>query len=305
MNWFLIALIGPVLYAISNHTDKYLIEKYFKGGEAGALIIFSALSSVVTLPFIYIIEPTVFSLDLVTIAVLILNGMLSVVCIILYFKALQDEEASIVVPFYQTIPIFGFVLGYFFLGETLTINQIVSCGLIIAGTAILSLNLNGGKIDIKKRVAMLMLAASLIYAVSGVVFKMVAIEDGFWISIFWDFFGGVLMGLILFFSSFSYRNQFRQALKLNSLGVISLNSFNEIIFIIADGVSAYAMLLAPIALVMTVNGFQPAFVFLIGLALTAFFPKLGRESMNAHLLAQKILAIGLIIEGTIFLNVNI
>ncbi|MDP1884093.1 MAG: EamA family transporter [Candidatus Moranbacteria bacterium] len=304
MSWFFIALIGPVLYAASNHIDKYLIEKYFKGGESGALILFSSLFSVVTLPVIYLIDPGVFSLDLTTIAVLVLNGMLTVVCIILYFKALQDDEASIVIPYYQTIPIFGFILGYFFLGETLTLAQIISCGLIIAGTIILSLNFIDGKLKFKKKVAALMLLASFLYAVGGVVFKIIAVEDGFWASIFWDFFGSVLLGVILYFSISSYRKQFLQVIRMNSWGVMSLNAFNEIIFVVADGVFAYATLLAPIALVMTVNGFQPAFVFLLGVTLTLFFPKLGRESVTATGLAHKILAIGLIVEGAVFLSIN-
>lgn len=304
MNWFLLALISPVLYAIGNHIDKYLLEKYFKGGESGAVVLFSALFAVFALPIILIVEPEVFLLGFNSIAVLAFNGAITVVCFILYFKALRDEEASVVVPFFQIIPIFGFVLGYFLLGETLDLSQIIACFLIIVGTIILSLDFSAGKIGIKKRVAFLMTSVAFLYGISGVIFKLIAIEGGFWESLFWDFSGKVILGMLILVCVTSYRRQFFGVFKKNSLPVISLNSFNEIIFIIGEAIFAYATLLAPVALVMTVNGFQPVFVFIFGIFLTLFFPNLGKENMSKNVLTQRILAIGIITVGTYFLGAS-
>lgn len=304
MTWFWIALIGPILYAVSNHIDKYLLEKYFKGGEAGAVVLFSALFSIVALPVIYIIEPAVFSLGFATTAALSLNGTTNIICLILYFKALKGEDASSVVPFMQTIPVFGFILGYFILGEVLNQEQIIACLLIILGTIILSLDFRNSKIRIKKRVAVLMLASSLIFGINGVIFKMIAVEEGFWVSAFWEFAGKVILGIALFALVSSYRKQFLHVMKTNSLSATSLYSFNEFIFILADGFSIFATLLAPIALVMTVNGFQPVFVFIFGIILTLFFPKISQETLSKNILAQKILAIGVITVGTYMLGMS-
>lgn len=304
MNWFFIALIGPVLYAVSNHIDKYLLTKYFKGGEVGAVTLFSALFGTFALPIIYLIEPDVFSIGLIPGLVLTLSGISGVICLILYFKALQKEEASVVVPFYQTIPIFGFILGYFILGETVDLVQIIDCSLIIAGTVVLSLDMRRHKTLFKKKVAVLMLSASLIFAISGVIFKLIAIEDGFWPSIFWSFVGYVLAGVILYVFVKPYRLQFLKVIKSNSWKVLSLNSFNETLFVIADGTAVYAMLLAPIALVMTINGLQPLFVFLFGVLLTLFVPGVPKETMTKNILAQRILAIGLITVGTMALGLT-
>jgi len=52
MNWFLIALIAPIVWSIVNHIDKYMLSKYLKERGLGALLIFSALSSVIILPFV-------------------------------------------------------------------------------------------------------------------------------------------------------------------------------------------------------------------------------------------------------------
>src|ERR1035437_7394638 len=132
MSWFFIALIGPILYAVANHTDKYLISKYLKGGAVGSLIIFSAIFSIVALPIVILIHPAVFSVSLLQGIVLALNGMLVVVAVLFYFYALHKDEASYVVPFYQTIPIFTFILGYLILGETITRVQGIASIIIIA-----------------------------------------------------------------------------------------------------------------------------------------------------------------------------
>jgi len=184
MNWFFIALIGPLLYAVTNHIDKYILEKYFKAGEVGAVVLFSALFSVMALPVVYLIEPNVFSLGLTSIAMLAVSSSLSIVCLILYLHALRDDETSMVVPFYQTIPVFGYILGYLLLGETLGPKELIAGLLILLGTTIISLDLRGGAIIFKKRVALLMTISSLLFAIIGVVFKMVAVEEVFWPSVF-------------------------------------------------------------------------------------------------------------------------
>ena len=85
MNWFLIALIAPILWAITNHIDKYLISKYFKGGSVGALMIFSSIIGFLLLPVIYFIEPGVLNVQLSFIIILVLNGFLYVVGLLPYF----------------------------------------------------------------------------------------------------------------------------------------------------------------------------------------------------------------------------
>lgn len=302
MTWFFIALSAPILYAICNHIDKYLLEKYFKGGEAGALVLFSALFSIFALPIIYWMDPAVFSLDLKTIVVLLLNGMITVVCIVLYLKALEDDEASTVVPFTQMIPIFGFIMGYFILGEVLSGRQVFACLLVVIGIVVLSLNLVGEKIKIKRKIIVLMLTWSLLFAISDIVFKFVTVDEGnFWTSLFWEFLGRVILGIILFACIKSYRRDFLWVIRSNSFAVISVNSLNETIFIVADSIASFALLLAPVTLVMTVNSVQPVFVLIFGIILTLFFPKIFKELLSRKHLMQKFAAIFLIVTGTCML----
>lgn len=302
MNWFLIALIGPVLYAFANHTDKYLISKYVRGGAVGSLIIFSALFAVVAMPVVLFIHPDVAEISFFRGIVLAVNGTLSVIAILCYFYALHKDEVSNVVPFYQTIPVFGFILGYVILGETISVTQGVASLLIIAGALILSLELEE-KVGFKKKVAVLMLSASILYAINSVVFKSVAIGTGYWTSLFWSMVGQVLIGLLFLLFVKKYRHQFVMMMRENGAAALGLNSLSEILFTIAEAATAFATLLAPVALVLLVNSFQPFFVFTIGIVLTLLFPHISQESLLRKHLAQKTLGIALMILGTYFIGI--
>lgn len=303
MNWFFIALIAPVLWAITNHFDKYLLTKYFKGGSVGALMIFSALIGVFVLPVIYLIHPAIFSIKLIFAVLITLNGFLYVLSLLPYLYALAKDEASIVVPLYQLVPVFSYGLAYFALNERLSGLQILASVLIIVGAVALSIEFNGNKTKFKSQVFWLMVLASFLVALNGLIFKFVAIKEDFWTTSFWEYVGLALFALFLLIFIKSYRRQFLKTLKENRSLVISINGVNEVVNIIAKIAMNFATLLAPLALVWVVNGFQPLFVFIFGIILTLFLPQLGEERIEKKYLLQKILAIIVMFIGTYLLNI--
>jgi len=303
MSWFFIALIGSLFYASTNHIDKYLISKYLKGGEVGSLVIFSSIFSIFALPIVYFIHPEVFSVSLIQAMALATTGMMTVIALLLYFYALNEDEATNVVPFYQTIPIFAFALGYMILGETVSSVQAIASLVIIAGATVLSFEFGGGRIRFKSKVVFLMLSASLLYALSSVVFKLVALDEGFWLSTFWSLVGKVILGGFFLSAIPVYRKQFFTVLKENKVRILALNSTNEILAILADGFVSFATLLAPVALVLLAGAFQPVFVLVIGVILTLFLPRISQESLSHKHMIQKIVAIGIIMVGTYLLGV--
>jgi uncharacterized membrane protein len=297
MNWFFIALMAPALYAVCNHLDKYLLSRFFKGGQVGSLVLFSSLFGIFFLPIVYFIQPDVVSINFNWGLILVINGTLTIVALLFYFKALENEEASVIVPFMQLTPILVFILAFLILGETLNPGEIMACLLILAGAMVLSIEFTG-KVKIKYSIVFLMLGSCLALAVSTVIFKMVAIEVGFWASIFWEFIGKIFIGIFIYINFDSYRKQFLDVLKHNRRSVIFLNSLNETLFIFGDGIFSFASLLAPVAVISSLGGLQPAFVFIFGIILTVFFPKISKEKIGKYDLLQKAIAIILIVLGT-------
>ena len=304
MNWFLIALINPIAHALVNHLDKYLISRFTKGNSVGTLILFSALFSVVMLPILLVFNPGIITAVTLGQAVLLMiNGGLLVVAILCYLYALEADEASYVAPLFQLIPVFGLAAGFILLKETLGLHQVLAGSLIVGGSLVLTLEFSGQRPRLKTKVLLLMAGSSLLYALNAAIFKLVATNGGFANSLFWDMTGKFIFGVALFAFVRSYRQQFIYLLKTNGKTVILLNVFNEVLATVGEVALVLAVLYAPVALVQSIGGLQPLFVFIIGAILTLFFPKIGKESFTPIAIVQKLFGIVVISAGLYFLNI--
>src|SRR5205085_6385178 len=108
--WLLFAFSGPVLWAVSVHLDKYLVSRYFAQSSVAVLLVFTALLGLFLLLPIWLLRPEVVGLAPVGMAVIAFSGLLYMAAIFFYLQALQSEEASVVAPFFQAAPLFGYVL---------------------------------------------------------------------------------------------------------------------------------------------------------------------------------------------------
>lgn len=299
---FLIALAAPFVWSIVNHADKFLLSKYFKSGGVGGLMIFSTLFSTFLLPFVYFMDKSVLTIGAQGAGILMLAGALNAIAILLYLHALNDDEASVVVPFMQLIPVFAFIFGYLLIGDTLTAKQIVGGIIILAGTMILSFGLGEGRrLHFKWKISILMIFHSILFSLYSTLFKFVSINDGFWSGAFWEALGLICVGLILLCIR-SNREQFLEVFRRNSTAIIGVNVGSELLTILGNWLTAYATLLAPIALVTLVSGYQPVFVFIIGILITLFIPKIAEEKIHRNALLHKGIAIAIMVFGTYFLQ---
>jgi len=45
--WLLYAFSGPIMWALSTHIDKFLVDKYFRDSDTAVLMVFTALLGVI------------------------------------------------------------------------------------------------------------------------------------------------------------------------------------------------------------------------------------------------------------------
>ncbi len=243
----------------------------------------------------------ILGIGLVNGILIVLNGALLIVSFIPYYFALKDDDASVVSPLYQTIPIFTFILGYFLLKETISPVQILAGIIIILGAILMSVDLNQPKFSIKLKPLLLMLLSSVLISIHFLLFKFIAIEGTFWRTVFWEYLGSVAVAIFLLIFIKKYREQFILVIKDNSFYVILVNAVNEIINIGGKLCANYSSLLVPVVLVNLANGLQPMFVFLIGLFITIFLPFVGKEEITKRHLIQRFAAIVILLIGTFLL----
>lgn len=70
---------------------------------------------------------------------LILSGLATGASWLCYYKALQLEEASKVVPIDKLSIVITIILAFIFLGEQITLKTLIGCCLIVAGTFVMIL----------------------------------------------------------------------------------------------------------------------------------------------------------------------
>ena len=296
MSWLFFALCGPVLWAISVHLDKYLVERYFKNTDVIVLLIFTALMGVVLMPIIAWFEPGVFHRDLTSIVLMALSGLFYMTGITFYLRALQGHEASMVAPFFQSSPLFGAALAYLVLGETLTGQQLLGGALIVSGVLFVSIGSGPKRERFRWQLAALMLCAGFVLSLSTLIFKAFAVKDEFWATTFWMFAGEALFG-VGFLCIGRYRRQFLQLLKSNGSALLAINASNELINLGGGLANRYALIFAPLAIEQALGSTTTLFVFIIGVLLTLLFPSISRENLSGREFAQKGIAAVLVVIG--------
>lgn len=300
-SWILIALIPPIIWAVLNHADKYVIERFMRGRDPGSLVITTGASAFLMFLVFSLFFGTESTALFSEIALMILGGFLLAFSYVPYMYALQKDEASNVAPLFQMITPLVFILAYIFLGETLTIPQLFAGLLIIAGAFILSIRFETA--EFKTRTLFLMLLTSLMIAANVVIFKGIALSTHFWDAVRYDLVGIALAGILLFVAVPSYRTSLFGAIKEHGAPVLWMNASIEITNIFVRIVNGFVSLLVPATLVQFVNGFQPMFIIFFGVVLSVWFPKLGVEAIDRRSLVRKSGAVVLMAGGLILLAI--
>ena len=296
MSWVVFAFSGPVLWAISVHLDKYLVERFFKESNVAVMLLFTAFVGVLLLPFIWLYEPSVTAPGLGSIALIILAGILYMVAMLLYLQALQTEEASVVAPYFQAGPLFGYGLAYLVLGETLTGRQLAGGVLIVLGALSVSVRFAYGARMFKTRLVVLMLTCGFAGALAGLIFKIFALDVEFWTTTFWMYAGEAIFGCALLLVP-TYRRQLLATLRVNTAALLSINGSNELINLGGGLGNRYALMFAPLSIVQAIGSTTTLFVFAFGVVLSLLWPGLGREDLSGRELLKKGIAAALVAVG--------
>lgn len=304
MKWFFFALMAPIMWAVVNVADKYLVGRFSqkdKERSSAGLVLFSSFIALFIATLIGLIIPDVSNVPILDKFLLIITGILTVIWIILYLFTLETEDISTVVPWFLTVPIFGFILGFIFLGETLSFKQIIGALITMFGVFMISLDFGEEGKRFKKRPAIYMLIACFLVAISGIIFKYVTIEGNFWVSSFWEYLGLGSAGILLFTFVPKYRYQFLRMLRTGGHKIFMVNIITETMTVGGNLLTNFALLLAPVTMVYLVGSFQPAFVLFLTLLCTRFWPHIAKENTDKYVLFPRLVAVGIMLIGSIIL----
>lgn len=311
--WIIVVLLSQLAWAVGNYVDRYLLSRYKPDIDdnenlgVGTLLLFSSFFGVVSAGIIYLVANTLpffgyeGNISLIMPTVQIMNamfiGVLEVVWLVPYFYALAKADETEVVPIFQSIPIFGLILGLTFFGEMPLLIHLIGSLVVICGALILTFNIKKYVFDAK--VLFLMLLVSFIVATSTVLFKYTALEENYWSASFWMSIGTFLTGIIIYLTFSTYRQQFNTFLRKKDWLGVGINASNEFVNQIAILAFYLAVVLGPsVMVVQSTTAYQPVFVLVIGIILARLGSNLHVESLSGGELIKKVIGVAVILIGS-------
>ena len=299
-----LTIFASFLWGITNHIDKFMISGIDESGSSvKTLLVFSTLvAGLVLSPIWLIVSKFSVGISNISLICVLLSSFIYILATYFYFKALEKNDASIVTVMFQLIPVFSYILALIFFKENLALQQIIGSIIIILSAVLISFNFEERNNKSKWLPLILMTSSSLFYAIYFFLFDIGIRHSSYNSCAFWFQIGFLILGIILI-SIKSYRTTFIKAIKNNGKTYFSLNITNEVINLIANLLVNFANVTIPLALANVLNGFQGAFVFMLGVIGVKLLPKYFKENMNKKIIIQKISCIVLSIIGLIIMFV--
>ncbi len=288
----LAAFVGPMMWAVSNIFDSYIVGSVFK--RVPTTIFYMNLTNVLGLLCLPMFGP-IHSLPLNAWLVV---GVLAVINLgyqFPYFAALNRLDTSVVAALFQMEKIFIPVWAYLIIGEALHPIQYVGFGIIMLFSVFLNIN-RDSHIKINSGF-WLMLLATIILSFEGTFYKAL-LENTDWVSVAFYVMATSFVGqfTMLFIPSVrqdivkcfaDYRHRFGMFL------------FMEIFDRLAAFSLVFALSLIPVLVDSGIQSVQPIFVAFYGVILAHFFDKRFREDISRPAMIKKILCFVMISIGVV------
>jgi drug/metabolite transporter (DMT)-like permease len=293
MEWFVFALIVPVVFAGVDVIDKYILTNHVTNPFSYKLL--SGLMEIPVLFLLLALTPVSFSFVWSIFSVFV--GFIFSLSSILYLKAMGVEEASRVIALLFVSPIFVLPLAFIFLRETLGVSQYSGALLLVLSAVLVSYRRTKRKISSLVSPALgFLLVLALINAGGDILLKHILSSYGYWQFLFWSLVGGLLGGFLIFCFP-KVRQDFLGNFRMISKRVVFWIGISTCLVYI--GMISYfvAVSLESISLVTAVPSIEPFFVFLLTVLLSSLTHGTLKEEVDKRTITLKILAFVLIIIG--------
>ena len=298
MTWIIFGLLSHFGWAWANIIDKYVIKNHVP--NIWHYFVWTGLISVAVLPLIPIFGfhwPPLFFTGLA-----IAGTLFSVAGTMVYFRVVSLEEIIRINIWWNLIPLFVLIIGWWGLGEHLTAWQFVAFGVLMVGAVLASLHVATGKrlLTFSKAFG-LMVISCLFYAMAIVIARYVLLVVPF---TDYTIIGGlvwVVMAALPLLKPAFRRSFSSTARRLPTVVVVGIIA-SVIVSLFSGLASQAALSLTPAALVYALEGSQSVFVFIIGVGIALIAPRALAEHIDRKNLAIKLAALVIMIAGVALLH---
>lgn len=307
MEWIILVIIAVIFASVTLFNDNYISDYYFKGNNAASqkfFFLFLQLIFGAILVFCFGIDFS--SVSFWNIFVFIISGFIASISSIFYYRALEADDSTNIGIFVQLAPILYLVFGWAFLGETISVLQLVAFFVIIAAPLLIILTTKKRSRKMKLRAMGFAFLYVLIAVVGNLIFvKEDAGDLNFGAELGLVFIGKGIGNAVILAINPKWRRRFRNVVRSSKRKVLRAISVSFVAGAIKEFAYRGALVLAPsVALASAASdSSQPVVVFFMGIILTLISPKFGREKLDKKTVLVHLFATILVITGIILIQV--
>lgn len=307
MSWLILVLFAVLAGSSHIYIDNYISDFYFKGRHAVSQKLFFAFAFIIVAIILAVISGFDFlNADAKIILVLILSGICTSLAGIPYYKALEIDDSTNLGIFIQVAPVLYLVLGWLFLGESISLLQMAAFIVIIIAPALIVLSTRKRSRKVKLRAIFYAFLYVLISVASNLVFvkENSVAEVSFLGSMTLVMFGKGVGNLIIMMLKPKWIKRFNDVYKDGRRKVLRPLMGTLGFSLIKDFTYRGALLLAPsVALASAAaDSAEPIVIFFMGIVLTLIWPKFGREKLNRKSVIIHFAATVLVVIGVAMLQ---
>lgn len=296
--WLWLALLGHLLNAFVYLSDKAFVVKLYPSPTALAFI--SGISGVVLfVAFPWYLKPAPYDVILASVG----SGLISIPALLCFFKAMQKDEVSRVVPAVGSLmPLFTFSLSYWILAERLIDVSLAAFTLLVLGGMVIAFrSFAFSFLQHMYSTLFLEVAAAFLFSLMFILQKYAFEGTDDFSAFLWSRIGAAGAAFPFLFSV-----EVQEKLKFldpRRSGV--MNSFQKgtlfIVTRIFSGISPLIILLAitygSATLVNALQGLQYIFLFMLAILFSRRWPDIFHEEMSLAVIVQKGVATVMIMTG--------
>ncbi len=294
MNWLFLALAGIFVTAAANIIDKYLLEKRIKNVHVPVVI--DGFLGIIFSAALYLSFP-IQDVSWLILFLCLFSGAMFTVALIFYFKAVQSDEVSRIVPLFNLLPLFVLVISVLILGHQFELHHYAGIFLLLIGAFLVSTT------DFRRpRLSAGFFFALVMVIVGGLntlLIEQVLTNVDFITVYFYSRIGGFLSAIPLYFF---HKKDFDHTIRFPQKNGLSFILISEALALIGLLFFTQAVSLEKAALVSSIGYASPALVFILAMILSIFFPHIIKEKISRRDVIQKIVAIVFVTVGAIMLS---
>ncbi|MCR5700270.1 MAG: EamA family transporter [Candidatus Saccharibacteria bacterium] len=307
MSWLIFVAVAVLFDVFRIFTDNYISDVYYKGREVASQKMFSAWGKTIVAIIILIavgfsftdFEPSVIGL-------LLLSGVLLSIAEIPYYIALGIEDSTNLGIFIQLAPILYLILGWLFLGDTITPIQLIAIVIILIAPIMIVMTSRKRSRKVKLHAVFLAFLYVLLAVIGNLVFVNVN-ADNFDVHFLVEEIAIAILGtgladLLIMLCLPKWRMRYRHVKQKSKNKVLVPLSVSMVVGIIKSFAYRAALVSAPaVALASAASdSVEPIVIFFMGIVLTLIWPDFGREKLNRkivliHLIATVLVVIGIVL----------